>query len=269
MCSYFASTFVVLHCFDYISKILTIIIGIDEQQHSCPFYFVVETIYIEPDMLTVWNELQKILWCCAKSQVRENVEACRTSNMPQWAWSGSVNWRCHLVATCWVSRFVLYHLQPPGKYTCKNLRPTKILKHKATLSVAESTTIKSTSSFACWSAVRVSQRLSEKPDHPWVCVRLKNDSWFCINIYCYYNILIVYYIDILTLYYMYTATMYTAGDNCTYKLFHIEFLVVKWKPREGTGIVLYAGSRINLCHPLHTIKRYSKNHHVIQFCVHA
>ena len=37
-------------------------------------------------------------------------------------------------------------------------------------------------------------------------------------------------------------TVYTASDNCTYKLFHLELLEVKRKPREGTGIVLNGGS---------------------------
>ena len=103
-------------------------------------------------------------------------------------------------------------------------------------------------------AVWLSQLLSEKPDHPRVCVRLKDGSWFCI-IYSY-CILIVYYIDILILYYTAILPVIT---NCTYKLFRlIEFLGVKRNLREGTGIVLNAGSRIILCssNPLHTIIRY-------------
>ena len=81
-----------------------------------------------------------------------------------------------------VPNFVVYRLQAPGKYTRKILKTYESLEaYKTTLLVAESVATfyyhKITVEFCVLKvAVRLSQRLCEKPDHQWVCVRLKDGS---------------------------------------------------------------------------------------------
>ena len=108
--------------------------------------------------------------------------------------------------------FVVYDLQAPGKYIwifVKNIRPTKDLKHFFSDWIGATLYYHNINVDFCVlkAAVSLSQRLSEKPNHPWVCVRLKDGSWFCI-VYCYYS-LILCYIDILNLYCTATLPVFT------------------------------------------------------------
>ena len=152
----------------------------------------------------------RVSWCWGKSQVREKLKLVGVQTCPneldQVAWIDDVTlWPPAEFPVLWC---IICKLQE--SILIRNLRPTKSFKRKSTLSVAESvaTLYKINVEFCMLkAAVRLNQRLSGKPDHPWVCVWLKDGSWFCI-IYCYY-ILIVYYIDILILY-------YTAILPCSY-----------------------------------------------------